>query len=329
MTAASRGGLSALTIAVAAALAAWPGAGANLTASPQQPTFRAGSSAVMVDVTVHDGRRRAITGLTPQDFHVLDNGVPQEVSNLSYGKLPIDVTVALDVSFSVTGGLLARLRDGVRDLMGDLGAEDRLKLVLFNMRVNRTADFTRDVRAVERAIREAAAGGGTALFDAISVALVSSAAPERRQLIVFFSDGSDSVSATTPETLKRVAERTRATLTFVMPGQSTMLTTAPIAGTAGSSPVAIGGYLTAAPGAARPGSIFSTLAAETGGSVVPIGVSTDLTATFKRILAEFRSTYVLYYNARGVDPAGYHTIDVKVNREHAVVQSRRGYFGSQ
>jgi hypothetical protein len=30
---------------------------------------------------------------------------------------------------------------------------DRLKLVLFNMRVNRTIDFSTDVKAVERAIR--------------------------------------------------------------------------------------------------------------------------------------------------------------------------------
>ncbi len=106
--------------------------------------------------------------------------------------------MALDVSYSVTGTLLDRLRRGVVQLMDDLGPEDRLKLILFNMRVNRTVDFTTDVKVVETAIRSATAGGGTALLDAMSVALVSSSTPARRQLIVVFTDGSDSSSTTRP-----------------------------------------------------------------------------------------------------------------------------------
>jgi hypothetical protein len=46
------------------------------------------------------------------------------------------------------------------------------------------------------------------------------------------------------------------------------------------------------------------------------------------VLDEFRSNYVLYYTARGVDADGYHTIEVKVNREGAQVHARRGYFSS-
>ena len=183
----------------------------------QQPAFRAGVSGVAVDVSVRDRSRRPITNLQASDFEVLDNGVPQSVDSVSYGKLPIDVTVALDVSYSVTGMLLEQLRRGVVQLMRDLTRQDRLKLILFNMRVNRTVDFTADVEVVERAIRGATAGGSTALLDAISVALVSASAPDRRQLIVFFTDGSDNTSVTAPAALAPVAQRTRATVTFVMP----------------------------------------------------------------------------------------------------------------
>ena len=295
------------------------------TRSPQQATFRSAANAVAVDVTVRNRSRRAITDLTAADFQVFDNGVPQEVAQVSYGKLPIDVTVALDVSYSVTGALLDRLRRGVVQLMDDLGPEDRLRLVLFNTRVSRTVDFTNDVPAVEQAIRTAAAGGGTALLDAVSVALVSGSVPDRRQLIVFFTDGSDSTSTTTPEILTAVAQRTRATLTFVMPALAGM----PMTSSDGRAVVTSG--QTSVGRAAAPGSLpalFTTLARETGGSILPVGLATNLSATFRRVLNEFRSAYVLYYNASGVERGGYHTIEVKVNREDALVQARRGYFSS-
>jgi VWFA-related protein len=217
MTPAARVALG--VIGVVAALAGWaPTAGIRAhQLPPAQSTFRSAATAVAVDVTVRDSRRRPITGLAAADFQVFDNGVLQQVDQVSYGRLPIDITVALDVSYSVTGRLLDRLRQAVGDLMRDLGAEDRLKLILFNTRISRTIDFTDDVDAVQRAIREARAGGGTALLDAISVALVSGAVPDRRQLVVFFTDGSDSSSITSANTLVTVAQRTRATLAFVMP----------------------------------------------------------------------------------------------------------------
>jgi VWFA-related protein len=287
---------------------------------PQQPIFRSTASAVMVDVAVRDRNRRSINNLRAEEFDVLDNGVAQTVSSVSYGKLPIDVTVALDVSYSVTGLTLQRLRQAVQQLVRDLGRDDRLKLMLFNMRVHRTIDFTTDERVVEAALKNVSAGGSTALLDAVSVALVSSAPSDRRQLIVFFTDGSDSTSVTTPATLTIVARRSRATLTFVMPGSGNVTVTSS-AGTVRTT-ISSTGFLVPS----RPDSLWARLATETGGRVLPVGATSDLSATFRQVLEEFRSAYVLYYNARGVDTGGYHTLDVKVKREGATVQARRGYW---
>jgi len=300
-------------------------ADARLAGAQSQPsaTFRSDASAVAVDVAVLHRTRRPMTGLKAEDFEVFDNGVRQQVQDVSYGKLPIDVTVALDVSYSVTGDLLDRLRRGVVQLMGDLGREDRLKLILFNMRVSRIVDFTTDVKAVENAIRSATAGGGTSLLDAMSVALVSSSAPDRRQLIVVFTDGSDSSSTTSPDVIAAVAQRTRATLAFVMPARPGAT---PAWGTSqGRSTLTFNSERLADGSSAE---LFSTLARETGGSILPVGSDADFAATFRRILGEFRSAYVLYYTPRGVDARGYHTLEVKVKPTDARVQARRGYFGS-
>jgi len=116
----------------------------QIGAQEQLPTFRSMANAVAVDVTVRDNKRKSVTGLRASDFEVYDNSVRQEVAEISYGKLPIDVTVALDVSFSVTGLMLERLRSGVVTLMRDLAREDRLRLMLFNSRVSRVVDFTTD-----------------------------------------------------------------------------------------------------------------------------------------------------------------------------------------
>jgi VWFA-related protein len=275
---------------------------------PQQPTFRAGVDVVSVDVSVRDRGRKPIADLRNDEFQVLDNGVPQRVLDVSYGKLPIDVTIALDVSFSVTGTMLDRLRNAITQLMKDLGREDRLKLIFFNSRVTRVVDFTTDIAAVERAIRSAGAGGGTSIFDAISVALVSASHPDRRQLVVLFTDGNDSNSATDPGVLLGVAQRTTATLSVVMPGTL-------------QTPVR------AAPLASRQVLAYLALVADTGGSVIPVSGNSDLTATFKSVLEEFRTTYVLHFSPTGVDRGGFHTLAVNVTRPNAVAKARRGYFG--
>ena len=65
----------------------------------QQPaaTFRAGVDAVAVEASVRRNNR-PVTGLKAGDFQLLDNGVPQQISDLTYERLPIDVTVLLDVA---------------------------------------------------------------------------------------------------------------------------------------------------------------------------------------------------------------------------------------
>src|SRR5688500_20172103 len=57
-------------------------AAAAVCALMAQATFRSGTDAVTVDVSVRDGAR-VVTGLRAADFEVLDNGVPQDVAAVS------------------------------------------------------------------------------------------------------------------------------------------------------------------------------------------------------------------------------------------------------
>jgi hypothetical protein len=43
------------------------------------------------------------------------------------------------------------------------------------------------------------------------------------------------------------------------------------------------------------------------------------------VLSEFRASYVLYFAPRGVEPAGIHSLEVRVRQPGVDVRSRRGY----
>lgn len=298
-------GLAMALVAMAATAGVDPAASTRAALPQQQlPTFRSGTDIVAVDVSIRDGTR-VVTGLTAGDFELLDNGVPQRVSDVSYGKVPIDITVALDVSASLTGPLLDQLRRALLQLMRDLEPADRLKLMTFNMRVQRVVDFTTDASAVERAVVAALPGGATSIWDAISVALVSAADPDRRQLVVVFTDTVDSSSISDPDQLLDLARRTRAALTVVVPTSQNP------------------GRVVVLPAESR--AALSRVVRETGGTF--LSVSGDIAETFRRALDEFRSSYVLYFTPTGVERAGFHTLSVVVKgRKSVTIRARRGYF---
>ena len=275
------------------------------------PVFRATADVVSVDASVQRDRR-PVTGLKATDFEVLDNGVPQEISEVAYERLPIDVTLLLDVSASVTGEALDQLRRALRQVRSDLGAGDRLRLLTFNMRIHRLVDFAQPGSGIDGAIASLRAGGSSAVFDALAVALVSAAPPGRRRLIVLFSDGQDSSSISDAETLLDLARRSTPTVAIILASPSSDRPASLIRTTSES-------------GSSTVGAVSERIAAETGGIVTVVKPGETLSSKFRRLLQEFRSSYVLYFTPSGVDRAGAHTLDVRVKRAGVDVRARRGY----
>jgi len=284
-------------------------------ASPVQdpaPVFRASADVVSVEASVRR-ERRPVVGLTAADFTLLDNGVPQEISEVSYEKLPIDVTVLLDVSASVTGPVLDDLRRSLRQLRADLSARDRLRLITFDMRMRRLVDFADPPSATDAALASIAAAGSSAVFDSLAVALTAAVPPGRRQLIVLFSDGQDSSSISDAETLLDVAKRSTPTVAVVLASASS------------KQPASL---LRSAsrPGSLTVGNLADQIASDTGGFVVGVTPGDNLSSTFRRVLELFRTSYVLYFTPRGVERPGNHTLQVRVKDAKVEVRARRGYI---
>lgn len=289
--------------------------------TPQEPTFRSVVDSVAVDVSVTNGSA-VVTNLAVSDFHLLDNGIQQEIVTASYGKVPIDVTVALDVSYSERGAPLARLRRGVLELSAGLVSGDRLRLIAFNEDVRRVLDFTANQQEIEAAVQALSASGGTSIFDALTTALVAPPDPARRQLVTIFTDGIDTASFTEPPQLLETGRRERAAVTVVMSRPSPRM-----------PPLVLGALTLQTAGPAPPRSespLLRQLTDLTGGRViVDHGPPADLGPVFRLALDTFRSSYVLFFSPRGVDRAGFHTLRVSIpDHPQYTIRARPGYFGS-
>jgi VWFA-related protein len=279
---------------------------------PQPPTvFRASADVVSVDAAVQRDRR-PVTGLKSADFELLDNGVPQEISDVAYERLPIDVTLVLDVSASVTGPVLEELGRALRQVRDDLLPSDRLRLLIFNMSVRRLVDFSQPAANIDQALASVRGAGSSAVFDGLAVALSAFDSPGRRRLVVLFSDGQDSSSISDAETLLDVARRTTPTVAIIL-------------GTPNPERPASVLRTSSALSTSTVGTLSDRIALETGGMVAPLKAGENLTSKFRRMLQEFRSSYVLYFTPRGVERSGAHTLEVKVKRPGVDVRARRGY----
>src|SRR5687767_11040059 len=252
-----RARVGAVGVAVAAGILTALQAAGQATPPPGQATiFRAGADAVTVDASVQR-EGRPVAGLRAADFELLDNGVPQEISEVAYEKLPIDVTLLLDISASVTGPLLEELGRALRQVRADLAPGDRIRLLTFNMSVRRLVDFTQPAANLDQALASVRGAGSSAVLDGLAVALTGTDAPGRRRLIVLFSDGQDSTSITDADALLDVAKRSTPTVAIIL-GSPNPERPVSIIRTSSSLSSATVGALT------------ERIAAETGGLVTPV-----------------------------------------------------------
>jgi len=270
--------------------------GAAVVAAAQQPTFSSRLEAVRVDALVTEGGQ-PVRGLGPGDFVVLDNGTPQTVDLASFETLPVNVILALDQSKSVTGDRLAQLQDAARTVLRALAPRDQAALVTFSHRVTLPQALTRDSGKVVAAVEAAQPGGETALFDAVYAGLLAGLNDPSRNLVLVFSDGVDTASWLTPAQIIETAKRGDAVVYALSPKD------------AGSAP------------------FLRDLADQTGGSAFEVDSLQQLSSRFVAILEEFRHRYLLSYSPKGVQPGGWHKLEVRVKNRRATVKARPGYIG--
>ena len=134
-----------------------------------QPTFSSRVEGVRVDVLVTDSSRKPLRGLTPADFIIRDNGVPQQVDVVSFGEIALNVGLAFDLSESVAGPRLEQLRAASKALTSELQPADQSGLITFDETVTLRCPLSLDRSCLDRSLAAAKPTGSTALVDGILV----------------------------------------------------------------------------------------------------------------------------------------------------------------
>jgi VWFA-related protein len=288
------------------------GAGLLLLVLAQAPpVFRTGVEVVYVDVSVTK-RDAPVLGLSADDFVVTDNGIRQRVALVDRESVPTTAVLALDVSLSVAGEKLARLRAAAWAFLRGMAERDEAALVTFNQDIELRQPPTTQRSAVANALAHVEGRGSTSVIDALYLCLKRRWGGGR-PLVVLFTDGQDSASWLENEAVLEAARESPALL-YVIGTESA------------------GGKYESPPVRGRPpvppesGHMYLLQrAADITGGAYWSATFTRLEAVFLRVLEATNARYLLSYEPEGTARVGRHRLKVSVRRSGVEVRARQEY----
>jgi Ca-activated chloride channel family protein len=275
-------------------------------------TFRADTNLVVVPVAVTDTLNRFVLGLQKADFHLIEDGVEQNVAHFSGEDAPLSIGLVFDESGSMDYKLRTS-RDAAAQLLKTLNKDDEAFLVEFGDSAKLSVGFTAHVEEIQSALKNAQPGGLTAMLDGINAGLHEmKKAKNPRKAIVIVSDGGDNHSKYTSaeiESLVRAADVQVYAMGVFEPALPFGLTPEEVSGPR----------------------LLSEIATQTGGRAFSAALNSDLPSVAARIAVELRNQYVLaYYPKNPARDGKYRHVEVKLSQPSGVpplkAHWRLGYY---
>lgn len=265
--------------------------------------FRAASELVTTAVTVRDADGRLVTTLDRNDFIIEEDGVAQPITLFTKERVPISLSLALDISDSMRGQRMADARAALAHFLNRLlAAADEASLIGFNHEARLFHGWAVERDHMRTRLEEMRPSGGTAMYDAIDVSLpLFESRQHQRAAIVLVSDGADTASDTTPTALKQKLNRSDVFL------------------------YAIGIDSRDARNSTRINPFtLHELTSQGGGYAEIIRTTDELGPATERIAEELNHQYMLGYSPLTRADGRYHTVRVKVANDTYRVRARRG-----
>ena len=310
--------------------------------------FTSGIELVNVTATVTDDRGRFIDALRKDDFTLYENGVRQEISHFSAGKVPVSLGIALDTSASMTDEKMSSAKAAIDRLVFDLlDKDDELFFMTFASRSRVVQGWTKDKYAIRNAVDGVTPAGGTAIYDAVAHALpIAGEGQHRKKAILVISDGNDTNSDVSVATVRNMI-RESDVLVYALGVDGTSSGDPVLTNDPRPPPWPPFGW----PGSGR-GRRFPPVVVERGGRRMPTagervnadalrqmtddtGGRTEIVRGFRgldeataRLADELSRQYSLGYSSTEPKDGRWHSIRVEVRDRKLLVRARRGYLAS-
>ncbi len=276
---------------------------ATLTAVAQGPTFRAGTQIVSVPATVTDAQGRLVPSLDQDQFTILDNGKPQEITFFQNETQPFTVIVMLDYSASMTGSL-DLLRAASEQFLLRMLPKDKGQVGAFSDRIEFSGQFTSDRDDLISALKDLQYGNPTRLWDAVDQSIDMLKPVDGRRIVLVFTDGDDTYSKTGFGTVLDHARQDEVMVYAI-----------------GLQSVYFNGQRMVR---SQPDRSLRKLAEETGGGYFELKKTDELAPTFTRVAQELHSLYTLGFAPPMLD-GKEHKLDMKMRQSGMTARTRKSY----
>jgi VWFA-related protein len=283
-------------------------AAATLTAAAQQeaPTFKATTQIVSVPATVLDGQGRLVPNLDEDQFSILDNGKPQEITFFQNETQPFSVVVMLDYSASMTSSL-DLLRAAAEQFLLRMLPQDKGQVGAFSDRIEFSGEFTNDRDDLISALRDLQYGNPTRLWDAVDQSIDMLKPVEGRKVVLVFTDGDDTYSKIGFGSVLDHAKQNEV-MVYAIGLQSQYFN--------GQRMVR-----------SQPDRSLKKIAEETGGGYFELKKTDELAPTFTRVAQELHSLYTLGFSPAMLD-GKEHKLELRMKQQSMTARARKTYIAS-
>lgn len=324
--------------------------------------LRVSTSEVIAPTTVHDRDGNFISGLTAEDFQLLDNDRPQKLKlDMSY--IPMSMVIAIQTSAQAEKILptIARIGGMIEPVI--TGEQGEVAVLAFDHRLQVLQGFTNDFTKVKEALGKLRPGSNTSrLNDAVleSTRMLGRTDRSRRRVLMLISETQDRGSeARVRDTLYKLEYENVIVYPVNMSRWTNQLTAkTPVprpdafpVGTRGNTPGGLNTPTTAMQNGLGGGygnytpvlkEIFTAVKAVfvanpqeaytryTGGKEYSFVNLKGLEEAVQRLGEELHSQYLLSYSptAETRQDGGWHKLQVIVKRPRLEVRARAGYWAA-
>lgn len=319
---------------------------------------------VSAPVVVRDAKGELVVNLQQKDFRVFDSGVEQNISGFNMGGDPLSLVIVVETNSRIAALMPAIQKTGILFTQVVLGDTGDAAILGYHDAVDTLLPFTSDSEKIEKTMTNLTVRtSGSRLYDALAngVEMLSHRPKERRRVIIALGEAVDSGSEEKLGEVLRAAQLANVTIYTVglsstaaewrgPPKQAAApsitppgtFPTPPTPGTVqtpdtdaarygrggggGGDLLALAVWVVQHAKAVVKSRQLEIATTATGGSYQSTFRDRSIESAIDAIGGELHAQYTVSYRPPAANQAGYHEIEVRVDRPGVTVRTRPGYY---